>query len=271
MTVGLSAVALLTAACSSTTSSSSTPSSGATSGSASATGSASSAATGSSSGAIVVGGLQDGNFAGIDTGFKARIARFNNQGGIDGRKIQFVGVLNDGDSLTADLSNAQTLVLKDHVFAVAPIADEVLSPGAVQLFSQNSTPYIGWGLSPAFCGNNWGFPLVGCESTPDYQNTSAFTQAAQAIGKPVKGLKVAVIGTDNSGGKAGTEGIMSANKIMGADVVYGQSPVPQDGTTDYAPYVQAIMAGHPDLVELVVSFQATVGPVSYTHLRAHET
>ena len=263
LTVGLSAVALLTAACSSTTSSSSTPSSGATSGSASATGSASSAATGSTSGsatgAIVVGGLQDGNFAGIDTGFKARIARFNNQGGIDGRKIQFVGVLNDGDSLTTDLNNAQTLVLKDHVFAVAPIADEVLNPASVQLFTQNSTPFIGWGLSPAWCNNNWGFPLAGCESTPDYQNISAFDQAAQAIGKPVKGLKVAVIGTNNSGGKAGTDGIISANKAVGATVVYGQASVPQDGTTDYAPFVQSIMAGNPDMVELVVNFQAAVG------------
>jgi ABC-type branched-subunit amino acid transport system substrate-binding protein len=194
----------------------------------------------------------------MDTGFKARIARFNAQGGINGRKIQFVGVLNDGDSLTADLSNAQTLVLKDHVFAVAPVADEVLNPASVQLFTQNSTPFIGWGLSPAWC-NDWGFPLTGCESTPDYQNTSAFVQAAQAIGKPVKGLKVAVIGTDNSGGKAGTEGIMSANKIMGADVVYGQASVPQDGTTDYAPFVQAIMAGNPDMVELVVNFTAAVG------------
>ena len=260
LTVGLSAVALLTAACSSSTSSSSTtPSASATSGSASATGSASSAATGSSSGAIVVGGLQDGNFAGMDTGFKARIARFNAQGGIGGRKIQFVGVLNDGDSLTNDLNNAQTLVLKDHVFAVAPIADEVLNPASVQLFAQNSTPFIGWGLSPAWCANNWGFPLAGCESTPDYQSTVAFTQAAQVIGKPVKGLKVAVIGTDNAGGKAGTEGIVALNKIVGADVVYGQASVPQDGTTDYAPYVQAIMAGNPDMVELVVNFTAAVG------------
>ena len=259
MTVGLSAVALLTAACSSTTSSSSTPSSGATSGSASATGSASSAATGSSSGAIVVGGLQDGNFAGIDTGFKARIARFNNQGGIDGRKIQFVGVLNDGDSLTADLSNAQTLVLKDHVFAVAPVSDEVLSPGAVQVFSQNTTPYVGWGISPAFCDNNWGFPLAGCEATPQYQSEWALYQAAQAIGKSPKGLKVAVIGTDNSGGKAGTDGIVATNQLVGATVVYGQASVPQDGTTDYAPFVQSIMAGNPDMVELVVNFTAAVG------------
>jgi len=266
LTVGLSAVALLTAACSGTTSSSSAPPTpaGTGGGSASASGSAGSGATGSAattgtSGAIVVGGLQDGNFAGMDTGFKARIARINNQGGIDGRKIQFVGVLNDGDSLSNDLSNAQTLVLKDHVFAVAPIADEVLNPASVQLFTQNTTPYIGWGLSPAWCANNWGFPVAGCESTPTYQSTVAFTQAAQAIGKPVKGLKVAVIGTDNSGGKAGTQGIISANKVMGADVVYGQASVPQNGTTDYTPYVQAIMAGNPDMVELVVNFESSVG------------
>jgi ABC-type branched-subunit amino acid transport system substrate-binding protein len=260
LTVGLSAVALLTAACSSAASSSgSAPPASAAGGSTSAAGSANATATGSTSGAIVVGGLQDGNFAGIDTGFKARVARLNDQGGIGGRKIQFVGVLNDGDSLSNDLSNAQTLVLKDHVFAVAPIADEVLNPASVQLFAQNTTPFIGWGLSPAWCGNNWGFPVAGCESTPAYQSTLAFTQAAQAIGKPVKGLKVAVIGTDNSGGKAGTQGIISANKVMGADVVYGQASVPQNGTTDYTPYVQAIMAGNPDMVELVVNFQSSVG------------
>lgn len=255
LTAGLLAVALLTAACGSSgsSSSSSKPASSSTSSS------SSTSAGGSTSGAIVVGGLQDGNYAGINTGFQARIARFNKDGGIDGRKIQFIGVLNDGDSLTTDLSNAQTLVLKDHVFAVAPIADQVLSPSAVQLFTQNTTPYIGWGVSPAFCNNNWGFPVAGCESTPDYQNTSALYQAAKAIGKPVKGLRIAVIGTNNAGGKAGTEGIAATNKIVGADVVYGQASVPQDGTTDYSPYVQAIMAGNPDMVELVVDFSAAVG------------
>jgi ABC-type branched-subunit amino acid transport system substrate-binding protein len=135
----------------------------------------------------------------------------------------------------------------------------VLSPGAVQVFIQNTTPYIGWGVSPAFCDNDWGFPLAGCESTPQYQSEWAFDQAVQAIGKPAKGLKVAVIGTNNSGGKAGTDGIVAANQLVGADVVYGQASVPQDGTTDYTPFVQAIMAGNPDMVELVVGFQATVG------------
>jgi hypothetical protein len=173
LSVGLSAVALLTAACSSSSTSS-------TSSTAPAAASTSSTATGQAAGnAIVVGGLQDGNFPGMDTGFEARIARFNSQGGIDGRKIKFLGVLNDGDSLTTDLNNAQTLVLKDHVFAVAPIADEVLNPASVQLFAQNSTPYIGWGISPAWCGNNWGFPLTGCEASTQYQNIGGLAQAAQ--------------------------------------------------------------------------------------------
>src|SRR5437016_3498131 len=113
LAVGLSGVALLATACSSSSNSASNSTTNSTSG---ATTSASSAATGqagqAAGNAIVVGGLQDGNFPGMDTGFKARIARFNAQGGVNGRKIQFVGVLNDGDSLSTDLSNAQTLVLK---------------------------------------------------------------------------------------------------------------------------------------------------------------
>jgi ABC-type branched-subunit amino acid transport system substrate-binding protein len=252
LTAGLLAVAVLAVACGSSGSSSTKP----TAGPASRT---TAAAGGNSGNDIVVGGLQDGNYAGIDTGFKARIARFNNQGGVDGRKIKFVGVLSDGNSLTTDLSNAQTLVLKDHVFAVAPIASQTLNPSSTQLFAQNSTPYIGWGISPSFCGNNWGFPVSGCEASASWQSTVGYTEAAQAIGKSPKGLRVAVIGTDNAGGKVGTQGIVATIKKAGADVVYGQAPVPQGGSTDYTPYVQAILAGHPDLIQLVVTFASAAG------------
>ncbi len=253
-TVGLAAVALLAAACGSSGSSTSStkPPASSTSSPAAATG-------GSSGNAIVVGGLQDGNFAGIDTGFKARIARFNSQGGVGGRTIKFIGVLNDGNSLSTDLSNAQTLALKDHVFAVAPVASQVLNPSSTQLFAQNSTPYIGWGIGPTFCNNNWGFPIVGCEASGDWQNTSGYTQAAQAIGKSPKGLRVAVIGTDNAGGKAGTQSIIASIKRVGANVVYGQAPVPQAGATDYTPYVQALLASNPAMIQLVVNFISATG------------
>jgi hypothetical protein len=207
----------------------------------------------------VIGGLQDGNFTGIDTGFKARITRFNSEGGLNGRKIQFLGVLNDGNSLSTDLANAQTLVLKDHVFAVAPVADQVLNPSSATLFAQHTTPFVGWDVTPDFCGNNWSFPLVGCESDPNNQNLLPFQQEAQLAGKPAKGLRVAVIGIDNSGAKIGLVGLVSGDKAAGGNVVYAQAQVPQGGTTDYTPYVQALMATHPDLIQLEVDFQTSIG------------
>jgi branched-chain amino acid transport system substrate-binding protein len=260
LTVGLAALGLLAAACSS--SSSGTGSTPATSGG-SGTGSAPAASSpagpqAAAGGPIVVGGLQDGNYAGIDTGFKARIARFNAAGGVGGRKVQLAGVLNDGDSPATDLSNAQALVLKDHVFAVTPVASEVLSPASTALFEQHTTPYIGWGTTPAFCGSNWGFPLEGCEVSTQYASDQTYVQAAAALGKPLKGLRVAVIGTDNAGGKQGTELVAATAAKLGAHVVYDQASIPQDGTTDFTPYVQAITAANPDIVDLITSFTPSV-------------
>src|SRR3984893_2303661 len=95
-TVGLAAVALLAAACGSSGSSSSTkPKAVSTSPTAAATG-------GRSGNAIMVGGLQDGNFPGIDTGFEARIARLNPQGGLDGPKIKVAAMPNAGSSLSTE-------------------------------------------------------------------------------------------------------------------------------------------------------------------------
>lgn len=261
LTVGLVALGLLAAACSSS-SSSSAGSPASTTGSAvsstAATGSSGSAAAASGN-QIVVGGLQDGNYAGIDTGFQARVARFNAAGGVDGRTIKFLGVLNDGDNPTTDLSNAQTLVLKDHVFAVAPISSEVLSAGSTTLFTQNTTPYLGWGDTPALCGNDYGFPIAGCEASAQYQSNANYKQAVSAIGLQAKGLKAAVIGTNNAGGKNGTLGVAAVVAKSGSTVTYAQASIPQSGTTDYTPYVQALMAGNPSIILMVVNFNTTIG------------
>ena len=75
---------------------------------------------------IIVGG--DGDLAiaaGVAQGFEAGIVRFNKSGGLDGRKIEFLGVLDDGFSGQTNLTNAQKLVENDHVMAVAPMISEV--------------------------------------------------------------------------------------------------------------------------------------------------
>ena len=56
---------------------------------------------------IVVGG--DGDLAiaaGVAQGFEAGLERFNKSGGLDGRKIKFLGVLDDGFSAQTNLTNA---------------------------------------------------------------------------------------------------------------------------------------------------------------------
>ncbi len=87
--------------------------------------SSASAATGSSA-PIVVGGDGDLSIsAGVGQGFEAGIYRFNKAGGLDGRKIEFTGFLDDGFSPQTNLTNAQQLVQNKHVMAVIPMLSQV--------------------------------------------------------------------------------------------------------------------------------------------------
>src|SRR5580704_15958455 len=153
-------VALATAACSSS-SKSKAASTATTAKSTSA--STSTGTTAGSGGDIVVEGLaQLAFYPGVDTAFQARITRFNNAGGLNGRKIKFLGVQDTGTDPAKALSEAQAVILKDHVFAVAPIASEVVLAPVTDFIVQNHVPYFGWAISPNWCNNNWGFGVNGC-------------------------------------------------------------------------------------------------------------
>ena len=94
----------------------------------------------SSGGTIVVGGVDAGfNFPGTATGFQAGIYRFNKAGGLDGRKIKFLGVQDDQDSPASETTDVQQLVESDHVFAVTPFADDVASTQLTTFLGQNQT------------------------------------------------------------------------------------------------------------------------------------
>ena len=79
---------------------------------------------------IVVGGQGDlSAFPGVAAGFQARIARFNRDGGLGGREIKFLGVLDDNLNPSTSAMNTQKLVLDDHVFADAPFESEICEAG----------------------------------------------------------------------------------------------------------------------------------------------
>ena len=211
---------------------------------------------GGGKGDIVVGGVQDGTAAGIDVGFKARITRFNDAGGLNGRKIKLLDVLNDGNSQSGNLSAIQTLVLKDKVFAVTPISSQTFSSSSAQLLNQRHIPFIGWGVNPATCTGDAAFPILGCQGSSQYQTLLLYKQLAEGLGRPAQGLKVAVIAIDNAGGKSGLDSLAAITTKAGATVVFAKASIPQDGATDYSPYVQSLLAAKPDAIMLLTQFGA---------------
>jgi ABC-type branched-subunit amino acid transport system substrate-binding protein len=201
--------------------------------------------TSSSKAPIVVGGDGDLLEPGVPEGFAAGIYRFNKAGGIGGRQIKFVGFLNDGFSAQTNLTNAQQLVLNDHVTAIVPF-DSALASGATASFlSQNKVPFIGWNTSSAFlAAPTWGFGINGNQGNPNVQGLAGNQQLLAMTGNTStpKKLKVAYIAENIAPGITANKALASSAKAAGIDVVYEGAPIAVAGTTSYAPYAQAIMA-----------------------------
>jgi branched-chain amino acid transport system substrate-binding protein len=256
---------LLVAACSSSakkaTSSATSPTTASSSGSTAASSATTSGGSQASAGGdIVVEGLaQLAYYPGVDSAFQARVTRFNNAGGLNGRKIKFLGVQDTGTDPAKALSEAQSLVLKDHVFAVAPIASEVVLAPVTDFIVQNKIPYFGWAIGPNWCNNDWGFGVNGCLEPTGGGSLVLETPLQLALNKPPSSLRVAIINSDNPGAAASEKVEGDGFKKAGFNVVYNESPVPVGGSTDYTPYVQALLASKPDVVFESLDFAGTVG------------
>jgi ABC-type branched-subunit amino acid transport system substrate-binding protein len=194
---------------------------------------------------IVVGG--DGDLAisaGVAQGFDAGIARFNESGGLDGRKIKFLGVLDDGFSPQTNLTNAQKLVEDDHVMAVAPMISETAGAASGTFLAQSHTPFIGWAVNAAFAAApKWGLGIDGLQINPAIQALGA----KKGIFDSPKREKVAFIAENVAGAVSANDALAAVAKLEGADVVYRDAPIAVIGTTSYAPYAQAIIASGANL------------------------
>jgi hypothetical protein len=204
------------------------------------------ASAATSSKPIIVGG--DGDLAleaGIAQGFQAGIYRFNKAGGLDGRKIQFVGFLDDGFSGQTNLTNAQQLVENKHVMAIAPFSSAVATASTGTFVAQSQVPIIGWGTNVIFSVQpKWAFGINGNQNTTEVQGLAAAAQILKLTGntKTPGKTKVAAIAENISPGITANNAAAASFKYMGMKVVYQQAPIAVLGTTNYAPYAQAIMA-----------------------------
>lgn len=252
--IGVLITPLLLASCGGTTASSSSTT----------TSTAPSGSTGANSNApIVVGG--DGDNAlepGMGPGFQAGIYRFNKAGGLDGRLIQFAGFLDDGLSAQTNLTNAQQLVQNKHVMAVVPFQSAVATAATGTFLSQSQVPAIGWGTNVIFnTQSDWAFGINGNQVNNVVQGLAGGTQILAATGntKTPGKVKAAAIAENIAPGISANDAIAGVFKFTGMQVVYKEAPIPVLGTTNFAPYAQAIIASGANLAFETLDIPDAVG------------
>jgi hypothetical protein len=222
-------------------------------------------ATSGASSTIVVGGQGDlSAFPGVAAGFQARIARFNRDGGLGGRRIEFLGVLDDNLTPSTSTMHTQQLVLDDRVFADAPFESEVCGAGQGTFLAEHKTPFVGIGACGAWSATNeWGYAPAGYLSNPDVQTNEVnrqiidVTEKALHLSTPSK-VKLALIGIDAAYGAADVRALTGVAKGLGATVVYSEASVPL-AVTNYDPYVQAILSSGANAVFEVLGTAGAVG------------
>ncbi|SDG35435.1 ABC transporter substrate-binding protein [Pseudonocardia oroxyli] len=204
-------------------------------------------------------------FPNPDTAFKARIDRANAAGGVNGRKIDFLGCNDDGGSADANLAISKRLVEQDQVFAMMQFST-FATPQVTDYLNQNEVPFYGWGFLPGFCGTRWGFGFNGCvvssgiSSIPYGWALTANNSMFPASGIPYQDIKVAFIGTDNDSSRSSFDDAEKVLKADGGQTVYNKSIMPLTGVTDYSPYIRPALAEKPNAVDLNVGL-ATFGQV----------
>jgi F0F1-type ATP synthase membrane subunit c/vacuolar-type H+-ATPase subunit K len=196
------------------------------------------------------------NQALVELGARARFARANQEGGVDGRQIDFRGAIDNRIDPSQDLSIAKQITLQDKAFAAVPVVSPVLSQGG-EFWVQNKIPFFGWGISPEFCNNDVGFGFTGCLVPTNKDNRVSTAEAGlldKSLGIPNgKGKTVALIAEDDTAGSFGLKTVQAAFVADGWKVTYAKASLPSGSpVTDFTPFAQAILtsnSGHaPDVM-----------------------
>jgi ABC-type branched-subunit amino acid transport system substrate-binding protein len=205
-----------------------------------------------------------GGYPGCDVGAKARFEAANKAGGINGRKIDYIGTKDDNENGTKNLDLSHEAVEKDQVFAVVPELGQGFLPASSNYFNEQQVPSVGWGFMPGQCAgpDTYGFGFNGCIVPPGAAtvNTSV---AAPFVDKIGKHKAYALVSDDTTTSTSGLKLVTAAYKAVGADVDYSKSNVPTSDNDDYTPFIQDIMTSNdgkaPDAVVFNGRFQNTVG------------
>ncbi|MFC6885448.1 MULTISPECIES: ABC transporter substrate-binding protein [Actinomadura] len=178
---------------------------------------------------------------GAELGAKARFDRANAEGGVHGRKIEFVGAEDDGMTPDKGAAAAKKLVQKEKVFALVPVSAPQF--GGAEFLEQQKVPWLGWATGPFWCGKRSAFGFNGCLAPKPGQQTQTWwgNQVAAQLGG-AKGKKVWIQATDSTASKYATQTMSKSFTAAGFSLAGTSAALPaQSPPQDWSPYVNKIM------------------------------
>ncbi|WP_308301925.1 ABC transporter substrate-binding protein [Frankia sp. AgKG'84/4] len=199
-------------------------------------------------------------FGDADVGAKVRFARANDEGGVNGRKIDYIGSRDDGTEPGRTADQARAIVEKDQVFVASPVT--VMNGNYNDAFCNAGLPFFGWGNNTGFCGNALGFSINGCQAPKPGQQRTVDTGGSVGVAPllPAGAAKtVGVVGVDNEAAKQGLTTVSQGFQSAGFKVVYNKSPIPVSGLTDATPVINAILKSDGGRAPSVIFMVAAVG------------
>lgn len=209
---------------------------------------------------IKVGGLAYGVFFGdAELGVKARITKANDEGGVNGRKIDFVGAQNDDNDATESKDIVTSLVEKDKVFALLPVMSGGF--GAGDYITQKQVPTFGWGINPAFCEGDVAFGITGCVTNPSLKvGSNALGTALKEMFDGKTDKTISFLAEDNDAGKGGLVLLRASVSDVGFEVPYAEAalPAPPQQPSDVSPFVKDLMKSADGKAPDIIYLQATL-------------
>jgi ABC-type branched-subunit amino acid transport system substrate-binding protein len=211
---------------------------------------------------IKVGGIATLSNAGTSTyqdtvkAAKARFDRENANGGVFGRKINFIGAQDDASTAQQNADAGRKLAESDKVFAVDPITTSF--GNYADALCQDVVPAIGYAFNDGMCGRANTFGFTGC-LLPQKTNSIQVGNFLELL-KGSSDKSVVLLGVDNASAKRGVDNTKAAFDKAGMKVVMTSTQlVPGQPPSDASPLVRQILAANngkpPAMVYHVTDFQ----------------
>ncbi|WP_197287472.1 ABC transporter substrate-binding protein [Streptomyces apocyni] len=198
-----------------------------------------------------------------DLGAKARYQRANDEGGVNGRKIDYAGAEDDGQDPGKNLAAARKLVQREKVFAVSPMSSVTFS--GADFLQEQKVPTFGWGTVPQFCGPTYIYGFGGCMvPTPGGTITQSWPEGLADVLGGAKGRSVAILANDNDAGTFAIRTYQQSFATAGFKVAYAKAAVPATSLpSDWTAYTKEILRSDggkaPDVVVSVMQTPYNIG------------